>query len=294
MHLTGVDLEHVLYNYVDADLLETTNFAHLGSVLAPKAAARFSAGSIDGRAVLAGPVSSINGFEFHNFFFNGSVTYTTPAVPPSIHYTFTVTNTGDTPLASILVTDPMVTVNSSPIALAPGESDSTTFTADYFPTPAEIASGSLSNTASVTGTAPDSSTVTDSSTFVLTFPGSGSPTPTPTPTATPTPVVTETVNTVVAARTQPITFRVRGRVRATALNSLTIAGSVTGAETLQILSGATAEFIPSGTNSITVSPSGTRWRITTGTLQPGRNIIKLRALGDSGQTRTLTLTVIKR
>ncbi len=48
MQLTGVDLEHVVYNYVDAAELRTTNFTHLGSVLAPHASCEFIAGSSTG------------------------------------------------------------------------------------------------------------------------------------------------------------------------------------------------------------------------------------------------------
>ena len=51
------------------------------------------------------------------------------SVSPSA--TFTVTNTGDVTLTNITVTDPLVTVSGGPITLAPGASDSTTFTATY-------------------------------------------------------------------------------------------------------------------------------------------------------------------
>lgn len=295
MQLEGVDLEHVVYNYVDALSLRTTNFAHLGSVLAPKAAARFVAGSIDGRAVLAGPVNTTNGFEFHNFLFNGSVTYTSAPVPPSIHYTFTVTNTGETPLGDIVVTDPMVTVNGSPISLLPGEVDSTTFTADYYPTDAEIAAGTLSNTATVTGTAPGGATLTGTSTHVLTFPGFGAPTPTPTPSPapTPTPEPEVTISTVVPAQAQPIVLRPNGRgTRVTSASAITIPGIVRGAVSVSVVQG-DAVFMPGSLDTLTVDPAGDTWRVRTTNLQPGRNVFKLRATGATGGTRILTLTIIR-
>ena len=54
----------------------------------------------------------------------------TGAVNDTIDYAFTVTNTGDVTLTGVTVTDPLVTVMGGPIAsLAPGATDSTTFTA---------------------------------------------------------------------------------------------------------------------------------------------------------------------
>ncbi len=69
-----------------------------------------------------------------------------------INYTFTVANTGNVTLGNVTVTDPGATVSGSPITLAPGESDSTTFTAAYTVVQADLDAGSFSNTATVTGT----------------------------------------------------------------------------------------------------------------------------------------------
>ncbi len=78
-----------------------------------------------------------------------------PTVGGRIDYSFTVTNTGNTPLLNVLVTDPLpglVGLSTTPIPrLDPGQSDSTTFTAHYLLTQADIDSGSRSNTASVSG-----------------------------------------------------------------------------------------------------------------------------------------------
>jgi gliding motility-associated-like protein len=69
-----------------------------------------------------------------------------------INYSFTVTNTGDATLMDIIVTDPLVDVDGGPITLAPGESDSTSFTAVYILTEEDIAQNLVVNQASVTGT----------------------------------------------------------------------------------------------------------------------------------------------
>jgi len=288
VQLNGVDLQHVVYNYVDTLSLKTTNFAHLGSVLAPHASAKFVAGSIDGCAVLAGPVNSSNGFEFHNFPFTGSADIVIGAgTPPSIHYTFTVSNIGDAPLDNVHIDDPVVPVNGAPISLAPGATDSTTFTADYFPTPAEIASGSFSNTATAYGTVSGGPTVNASSTFVLTFPGA------PVPPAGPAPAPNVTLNVVVPAASPSVNLSVNGRAtRVTTASTAKFTGTVSGATTLEILSG-DASFQPGSLDSLTVVPAGSNWKIRTGTLDTGRNVVKLRATSATGETSILTLRVIK-
>ncbi len=83
-------------------------------------------------------------------------------VGDSIEYTFTVTNTGNVTLTNITVTDALVTVAGNPIAsLEPGESDSTTITGSLPLTQAMIDTGSVYNTADVSGTTPSNGTVTD-------------------------------------------------------------------------------------------------------------------------------------
>ncbi|MFV8226837.1 beta strand repeat-containing protein, partial [Christiangramia aquimixticola] len=66
-----------------------------------------------------------------------------------IIYSFTVTNTGNVTLTNIQVTDPKVTVSGGPISLAPGDSDNTTFTAEYILTQDDINAGEVVNTAMV-------------------------------------------------------------------------------------------------------------------------------------------------
>ena len=85
-------------------------------------------------------------------------------VGDTIDYTFTVTNTGNTTLTDITITDPLVTVNGDPIAvLAPGDSDSTTFTASYVITQTDVDAGGVTNSALTEGTDPNGEPVTDTS-----------------------------------------------------------------------------------------------------------------------------------
>lgn len=83
-----------------------------------------------------------------------------------IQYSFTITNTGDVELTDVALTDNNATsVSGGPIALlAPRASDSTTFTARYDLTQADIDAGDVVNTATVTAKAPDQTSVTDSAT----------------------------------------------------------------------------------------------------------------------------------
>ncbi len=84
-------------------------------------------------------------------------------VGETIDYSFVVTNTGNVTLTGVIVTDPLVAVVGGPIVLTPGQVDSTTFTASYTITQADIDAGFVENEATVEGTAPDGSVVTDTS-----------------------------------------------------------------------------------------------------------------------------------
>jgi uncharacterized repeat protein (TIGR01451 family) len=79
-----------------------------------------------------------------------------------INYSFAVTNTGTVTLTNVTVTDPGVTLVGAPIAaLAPGASDTATYTATYILQQADINTGQYVNTAQVQATTPDTSTITD-------------------------------------------------------------------------------------------------------------------------------------
>ncbi|HRP43077.1 MAG TPA: hypothetical protein PLM26_13120, partial [Saprospiraceae bacterium] len=76
------------------------------------------------------------------------------SVGDEIHYTFTVTNTGNVALTNITVSDPKVMVNGGPVNLATGVSDNSSFTATYVITQADIDNGGIYNTATATGKDP--------------------------------------------------------------------------------------------------------------------------------------------
>ncbi|MCR4269416.1 beta strand repeat-containing protein, partial [Nitratireductor sp. ZSWI3] len=87
-----------------------------------------------------------------------------------VNYSFTVTNAGNVTVSNITVSDPGVTVTGGPLAsLAPGSSDDTTFSATHVLTQADIDAGERSNTASVTGSAPGGSSVSDQASITVTF-----------------------------------------------------------------------------------------------------------------------------
>ncbi len=97
--------------------------------------------------------------------FNDSNNNGIAEVGETITYNFTVTNTGNVSLSDVTVTDPLpgVVVSGGPITLAVGESDSTTFTAIYTITQADINAGSVSNQAFVSGKSPLDEEATDAS-----------------------------------------------------------------------------------------------------------------------------------
>jgi len=79
-----------------------------------------------------------------------------------VSYSFTITNTGNAALNNVLISDPSAVIAGSPIeSLSPGETDNSSFTATYTITQTDLETGSFTNTASVTGLAPDGSTVSD-------------------------------------------------------------------------------------------------------------------------------------
>ncbi|MFJ3219691.1 hypothetical protein ACIPLC_27720 [Kitasatospora sp. NPDC086801] len=89
------------------------------------------------------------------------------AAGQALHYTFTVTNTGDTTLSSLAVTDsgPGTPAVSCPVTtLAPGAS--TTCTATYATAESDVQAGKITDTATVTGTTPDGTPVTATSNTV--------------------------------------------------------------------------------------------------------------------------------
>jgi uncharacterized repeat protein (TIGR01451 family) len=96
-------------------------------------------------------VIAVNGDTSSTVFFNpGDV----------VTYAFTVTNTGNVVLTNVIVTDPAASVDGGPITLTAGSSDNSTFTASYTITEADFFDEQFTNTATVTGKAPNGETVT--------------------------------------------------------------------------------------------------------------------------------------
>jgi uncharacterized repeat protein (TIGR01451 family) len=104
-------------------------------------------------------------------------------VGETIKYTFTVKNAGALTLTNVKVTDNKCTIVGGPIpTLAPGATDTTTFTCSYVLTAADITAGKVENTATVTGNDPLGKTVTDTSDSTdPAKPGLDDPTVTPLP-----------------------------------------------------------------------------------------------------------------
>ena len=82
-------------------------------------------------------------------------------VKETITYSFRVVNVGNTVITNIDINDALVNVQGGPISLNPGEEDTTTFTAVYLITQADIDVGSVTNTAIATGLGPDGEVVSD-------------------------------------------------------------------------------------------------------------------------------------
>ncbi|BFM44799.1 hypothetical protein CFS9_34400 [Flavobacterium sp. CFS9] len=81
-----------------------------------------------------------------------------------IDYTFTVTNTGNVTLAPVTITDANAVVSGSLASLAPGATDSSSFTAVHTITLADMNNGQVDNVATVSGTPPTGPAVTAKST----------------------------------------------------------------------------------------------------------------------------------
>jgi gliding motility-associated-like protein/uncharacterized repeat protein (TIGR01451 family) len=82
------------------------------------------------------------------------------AVGDEIVYTIIVSNTGNVTITGIMVEDPLTGMNESIASLAPGASRS--YTETYLVTASGLNAGKITNTVSVSGLAPDNSTVSAS------------------------------------------------------------------------------------------------------------------------------------
>ncbi|RFN57634.1 gliding motility-associated C-terminal domain-containing protein, partial [Marixanthomonas ophiurae] len=85
-----------------------------------------------------------------------------------INYTFTVTNEGNVSLENVTVTDPLIATISGPTGDTDGDgeldvTEEWEYTGTYVITQTDIDNGSVTNTATAEGTAPDGTVVTDDS-----------------------------------------------------------------------------------------------------------------------------------
>ena len=92
----------------------------------------------------------------------------------TIHYGFAVTNKGNVTLTGVTVTDPLTGTSCLIGTLAPGQTDTTTCSATYTLTQADVDAGSRANTATVSGNDPDGDPVTDDDTATVPLPKSAS------------------------------------------------------------------------------------------------------------------------
>ncbi|SHF89982.1 conserved repeat domain-containing protein/gliding motility-associated C-terminal domain-containing protein [Mariniphaga anaerophila] len=88
------------------------------------------------------------------------------SVGEAINYTIEVENAGNVTLTGVSVTDPLTGLNTTISSLAPGAKQP--YNTAYNITQGDINSGSVVNTASVSGTAPDNSTINASATETIT------------------------------------------------------------------------------------------------------------------------------
>ena len=188
-------------------------------------------------------------------------------VGDTITYAFSVTNTGNTSLTGVTVTDPLATVSGGPIALAPNATDATTFTASYTITQADINVGGVTNQATATGTPPIGAVVTDlSDSDDVSLTGDDDPTVTPLAQTASIDVV-KTATAVTGAGetiTYTITLENSGNVTLTNVGVTDVLyrsdsddTDLSDNLTLTLTSGPTFDSATSGSSAGTLSPGGT-------------------------------------
>jgi len=87
-----------------------------------------------------------------------------PQAGDTLSYSFAITNTGNVTLTNITLSDPLpgISISGGPIVtMAPGAVDSTTYTATYTLTQADIDAGKVQNQATASGTPPSGPNVSD-------------------------------------------------------------------------------------------------------------------------------------
>ncbi|WP_378185287.1 tandem-95 repeat protein [Aquimarina sp. W85] len=86
-----------------------------------------------------------------------------PNAGDQVAYNFSITNNGNVTISNITLEDPLegIVLTGAPFDLAPGETDTTTYTASYVITEWDVANGNVVNQALVRGTDPNGDEVTD-------------------------------------------------------------------------------------------------------------------------------------
>jgi len=195
---------------------------------------------------------------------------TVSAVGQVVTYTFTITNTGNVTLHSVGITDALAapslgsslgpitcTPPNGSITLAPGKTD--TCTATYTVTQADLTSGHIDDTATASGTPPNSETpVTDTSSLSLTV-------------TSVSVVKAVSPSSVVAGSTTPIVYTITVKNTGTAITTapIVVTDAAPSNATLDTTTAPTCTGGPPTCSSPVVSSSGTiTWTIPSG-VAPG-------------------------
>ncbi|HLO48896.1 MAG TPA: choice-of-anchor A family protein, partial [Kamptonema sp.] len=121
MQFSGVDKKNVVFNFVNATSLTTTNFSFQGSVLAPQASYKFNNGNLEGTLIAA----SVSGTgEFHNYPFSGNLPSTSPSSPSASNPSPSSSPSASNPSPSSSPSTSNPSPSSSPSASNPSPSPS--------------------------------------------------------------------------------------------------------------------------------------------------------------------------
>ncbi|WP_181366336.1 DUF7507 domain-containing protein [Albidovulum aquaemixtae] len=174
-----------------------------------------------------------------------------PVANETVTYAFAITNTGNVTLTNVTLTDilPGIVITGGPIAsLAPGVTDTTTFTATYALTQPDVDAGQVTNQATATGDDPfdnpvsDLSGTTNGDDIPLVTPLTAGPAITLIKTATP-----NFSNPVVVGDTIAYAFTIRNSGNVT-LTNVTLTDTLPG---IVISGGPIASLAPGATDSTT-------------------------------------------
>ena len=204
--------------------------------------------------VLTKTATLINGLTPDPFIFNN--------VGDEITYAFTIENTGNLTFTDLRIIDTLVQVQGSPIDLAPGEVDTSNFSATYTITQEDIDTGVVNNTAWVLWT-DDPTDINIYSQVSESVPGSQTPALELTKTATlinsttPDPLVYSAVGDVI---TYSFSVENIGNV---ALTSVNITDALTGSSNLAV---SPTSLDPGQTGTVTATYTVTQDDIDTGSI----------------------------